>query len=276
MYSRIGDEEFRLYSDFIRKKFGISLPDTKKNLLETRLNKLLRLYQLNSFDELFYLIKKDRTLETLSNVVDRISTNHTYFYREKEHYNFLKKEIKHLLDLQSQDRYGEFRIWIAGCSFGDEPYTFALYLNDLNKFNSRKINYRVLATDISKEALEMAEMGVYPFERLEKLPKHLRLQGFNNTEEGLFSVKNEFRNRILFRRLNLISESFPFKKKFHLISCRNVMIYFNEETKKKLLKRFYDHLDDDGILFIGHSESIGKDSPYFSSIEPSIFKKKKA
>ena len=275
MYCRIDDEEFKLYSEFIRSEFGISLPETKKNLLETRLNKLLKHYELNTFDELFYRLQRDKSLETLSNVVDRISTNHTYFYREKDHYKFLKKDLKHLQELQSKDLNKEFRIWVAGCSSGDEPYSFAIYLNDLNKLNSKKINYKILATDISKNALQMAEAGIYPYERIEKMPKHMRLQGFSQNNNGEYSVKAEIRKKILFRRLNLISKSFPFKKKFHLISCRNVMIYFNEETKLALLKRFHDYLADDGILYIGHSESIGKDSSYFSSVEPSIFKKKK-
>ena len=165
----------------------------------------------------------------------------------------------------------DIRIWSAGCSSGDEAYTIAIILEEFLK-GKGKWNKQILATDISQNALKKARAGIYPMNEIEKLPKLWQKNYFERKDKENLIIKNNIKSEVIFRTFNLMNK-FPFKKKFHVIFCRNVMIYFDNQTKINLVNEFYDSLEDGGYLFIGHSETIERGKTKFKFIQPSIYKK---
>jgi len=264
--------EFEKIKHLIYTKFGINLTQEKFALVEARLIKTLIEQNMNSFNEFYNWVTEDKTNRGLSLLIDKISTNHTYFYRENEHFLYILDHFQEFLKLANQDEQNELRIWSAGCSYGDEPYTYAIILHDFLEKNNFPFRFKILATDINQDAIKNAEIGIYDEARLSYLPKYLRLKYFLKQEDGLYQIKETIKQFVLFRRLNFMNETFPFKKQFHIISCRNVMIYFDQKTKDTLLNKFHRLLNPKGVLFIGHSESITSSNSMFKIIQPAIFK----
>jgi chemotaxis protein methyltransferase CheR len=265
-------DEFVKYQKLVYENFGINLTQEKFNLVESRLLKLISKKKMNSFGEFFDWVINDDTNQAMSILIDRISTNHTYFYREVEHFSFLKNNLKLLSSLAATDPKNEIRIWSAGCSYGDEPYSYAVFLKYLIDSSHYNFNIKILATDVNREALEYAQHGVYDESRIKDLPSQLKARYFDKVAENMYQVKDEIKKMVLYRRLNFMNSSFPFTKKFHLISCRNVMIYFDQKTKDELVSKFFRHIHSNGLLFIGHSESIPKNNRHFKLIQPAVFK----
>jgi len=263
---RLTDQEFHEFVRFIRTNFGINL-EKKRLLIEARLFSVLAEKKISSFTQYFHLIQSNPN--ELNKMMDRLTTNHTYFMREPRHFEFLKDVILPNLTKNRRDKC--LRIWSAGCSTGEEAYTMVMVMKDWFGPMS-DWDYRVLATDISTRVLQEAQTGTYLQGSLENLPAMWKAKYFRKKEEQVYELSDEIRKEVIFRKLNLM-EPFPFQQPFDFIFCRNVMIYFNQTTKNELIQKFYNCLIPGGYLLIGHSETVQRDTVPFRYIEPSIYQK---
>ncbi len=254
---------------------GINLHGGKKELVKARLGKILRHRDFSSFGEYYDHVINDTTGHEVTILLDAISTNLTYFFREPQHFNFLTgkalPEIKRR-KLTSGDKV--IRFWSAGCSSGEEAYSIAITVHEsLNGMQDWQV--KILATDISTEVLARADAGIYEEKKLEGIPYELKRRYFqrgSNRWKGYFKAKKEFRKTITFLRLNFI-EDFSFAKPFDLIFCRNVMIYFDNPVKEGIVGKFFRNLAIGGYLFIGHAESLNGLRHQFKYIQPSVYQK---
>ncbi|MCX7710412.1 MAG: protein-glutamate O-methyltransferase CheR [Clostridia bacterium] len=269
---KITGKEFFELAELVEERFGIHLKEEKKALVEGRLFSVLQSGEYSSFSHYIEKVRQDRTGNLLTTLVERITTNHTYFLREKEHFDFLREIVLPHLNKTLKDR--DIRIWSAGCSTGEEPYSIVMTLSDYLGFDKDRWEYKILATDISKRVLEYAWNGVYFDEALANVPDKWKKLYFSKIDELYIKVSDEVKAQVLFRNLNLKSSSFPFKRKFHVIFCRNVMIYFDRQMKKEVIENFYKFLEPGGYLFIGHSETINDINPGFEYIRPAIYRKR--
>ncbi len=267
----ISDKEFDQMAAFIKENYGIHLKKEKKAMMIGRLHKVLISKGVDNFSEYYKYLKSDSTGFAVAELVDRISTNHTYFMRESEHFEYFKDQV---LPFYKQNlRRRDLRIWCAASSSGEEPYTLAMIIRDAFEDVLPLWDTKILATDISSEALEKARQGVYDNDRLAPLPKKWLNQYFMRHDLTHMKVRDPIKSQVIFRRLNLMDYPFPFKQKMHVIFCRNVMIYFDQQTKDRLIREFYNLLEDGGYLFIGHSESIGRRGNPFKYVCPSVYRK---
>ncbi|AHH12060.1 Chemotaxis protein methyltransferase [Borrelia hermsii YBT] len=269
---KINQEELSKLIKIIYNNFGINLNEKKKLLIESRLSSIIKAKNLNSFTEYINYLENQKNQISLIELVDKISTNHTYFFREPNHFEFLENKLLPKMLKQMMQSEEEIRIWSAGCSSGEEAYTIAMILNEYIDNNKIHCKVKILATDISITVLNEAKRGIYPEDRVKTLPKHLKNKYLNKLTNNKFEVKDILKKMIQFKKLNLMNEFFPFKKKFDLIFCRNVMIYFDEKTRNKLAEKFNQHLKDDSYLFIGHSETI-RGNKNLEYIMPATYKK---
>lgn len=271
----INDEEFGLFQRLIYNESGINLTPAKKELLKSRLMKRLRERSLTSFKEYYrYVTEEDTTGEELVIMLDCISTNLTEFFREAAHFDFLsEKALPVLLENKRKKREKKIRIWSAGCSTGEEPYSISMILAECIE-QLCEWDIKILATDLSTRVLKKAMLGVYAKDRLKGIPLQMLNTYFEKGNlKDHYQIKDSLRDLIVFRRLNLTDETFPFKGQFDFIFCRNVMIYFNKQTQTELVSKFYKHLAPDGYLFIGHSESLAGTETRFRYVRPSIYQK---
>jgi chemotaxis protein methyltransferase CheR len=252
------------------------LTDKKKALVRGRLNRVLRNRNLRTFKEYLDLVRNDPTGTCLIELVDRISTNHTFFFRESEHFTFLMETaVPELLNRLSSEGPGqEVRIWCAGCATGEEAYTLAMLCQELAQTKGFLGKFKILATDISVTALEGATKGQYNGERIRLVPEALKRKYLTKIGEDLWEVSPLLKSMVLFKRLNFMDSTFPFKNNFHAIFCRNVMIYFDRPTKNGLVERLSSCLFPGHYFFIGHSETLGRDSFDLEYIKPSVYRKK--
>jgi chemotaxis protein methyltransferase CheR len=265
--------EFHLISSLVYDKFGINLGEHKRSLVIERLQKVLRQGGFSSFTEYYYHVVEDVTGHALLTLIDRISTNHTFFFRESDHFDELTtRVIPETLSKQLPGRRS-LRLWSAGCSSGEEPYTIAMIICNFMGQKMSALDAGVLATDISVTALEKASQGVYSDAEMTHVEPDVRRRYFMQLGEGRWSVKQCLKDLVLFRRLNLMRQSYPFKGKFHGIFCRNVMIYFDAPTRKALLERYHNYLEPGGYLFVGHSESLERSNGLFKYISPALYQK---
>lgn len=268
----ISPGEYQKIARLVYHRFGIDLGDKKQSLVCNRLRKVLVENNFNSFEQYYQYILNDTSGRAMDTLINKISTNLTYFAREHDHFSFFREEvIPELVVLDNVKKDKNFRVWCAGCSTGEEAYTLAMNLQ-LALQNS-EIKPAVLATDISARALSIAQKGIYDVADVEKLDGKLADRFFNVTPDGRKEVKPHIKKMVMYRRLNLMRPEFPFKNKFHVIFCRNVMIYFDAKTRTELTHKFSDNLIMNGFLFIGHSESLGRTNPYFEYIKPAVYKK---
>jgi len=272
--ARISDKEFDAIRKLVYDKFGINLTEQKKTLVVGRLQKVLRRREFATFKDYYQWLTSDTTGEALDELANRISTNHTFFYREKAHFEFFSQTVLPEA-VARHEAAGDkaLRIWCAGCSSGEEPYTLMMLMMEYLGPRFSQWNATLLATDISATALKTAMAGVYDAERVAQLPANLRNKYFAKTPEGQFRVKDPVRKRIYYRRHNLMDNTFPFKKQFDAIFCRNVMIYFDRETRNNLVAKYHKHTVDGGYLFIGHSETLGRDETQYRYVMPAVYRK---
>jgi len=272
--ARITDKEFGAIRKLVYDKFGINLTEQKKTLVVGRLQKVLREREFATFDEYFQWLIQDKSGSGLDELATRISTNHTFFYREKAHFEFFQGTVLPEIHARHQATGNkEFRIWCAGCSSGEEPYTLMMLMMDFLGSQLNQWKPILLATDISARALKTAMSGEYPQDRVSQLPPGLRNKYFQKTPDGLMSVAPAVRDRIFFRRHNLMDPTFPFKKQFDAIFCRNVMIYFDRPTRNTLVGKYHQHTVPGGYLFIGHSETLGRDETPYNYVMPAVYRK---
>lgn len=269
---RISDTEFNLIRALVYERFGINLTEAKKSLVVSRLQKTIRLLGMNSFKQYYDYLMADRTGKALETLINRISTNHTFFYRESSHFDFFRQHVLPEITTRiRQSNARDLRIWCAGCSSGEEAYTLMIEMKEFFGSEYALWDAGLLATDISTSALQKALLGEYSQENVSHLPAYAR-RYFCRVGEDRYRVSDELRREITFRRFNLMTP-FPFRKKFHVIFCRNVMIYFDQKTRVELLRKFYDFLVPGGYLFIGHSESLGREQQLFQYVVPAVYRK---
>lgn len=267
----ISDQEFWQLVHYVKANYGINLSQ-KRTLMVGRLQNYLVQKNIKSFSEYYKILVSDMTGELACELVNKLSTNHTFFAREAQHFDFFKHKVLPGL-IAGNNRGKDLRIWSAGCSSGEEPYTLAMILADHFADNKGFWDTKVLATDISSKVLDAAVKGVYLNEQLQSLPEHWRKGYFRKLDGEKSMVVDRIKNEVVFRIFNLMNEVFPFKKKFHVIFCRNVMIYFDNKTKMELVRRFYEHTESGGYLFIGHSESISREETAYRYIMPAVYRK---
>jgi chemotaxis protein methyltransferase CheR len=267
----ITEREFSELVHFIKQYYGINLSQ-KRTLVYGRLNNYIVQSGFTSFSEYFSYVKNDLTGKAGVTLVNKLTTNHTYFLREPQHFELLKNVVLPYL-AEAEKKNKDLRVWSAGCSTGEEPYTLAMMIDSYFGPEKYLWDTKILATDISTSVLEKAQKAIYPTQQLEMLPDKWRMTYFQKFSEESSIVRETIRREVIFRRFNLMNEIFPFKKKFHLILCRNVMIYFDEKTKKDLINRFYEHMEPGGYLFIGHSESINRYESKYQFIAPAVYRK---
>ncbi|MCX5812302.1 MAG: protein-glutamate O-methyltransferase [Proteobacteria bacterium] len=268
----MSNKDFSRLKDFIYNECGINIGDSKKTMLEARLQKRLRELKLNSFTLYCdYLFSPAGIQEELTDMIDQVTTNKTDFFREPGHFEFLNRiALPHLTRIRKN-----IFIWSAGCSSGEEPYTLAMVLSEFVNDN-RSFNFQILATDISTRVLDKAKLAIYDEERISPVPPDMRnkylLRNKDRTKK-LYRVIPALREQIRFRRLNFMDSDFGFREPMDIIFCRNVIIYFDKPTQERLLNKFCQHLSPDGYLFMGHSETLfGMDVP-LTQVAPTIYRR---
>lgn len=267
---QISDQEFEKIRNLVYQEFGINLTQKKKLLVVNRLQKVLKKNNFKSFAEYYNYIKADKTGASLSELVNKISTNHTFFYRENTHFEILKESaLPKIVEAISARGQKDLRVWCAGSSSGEESTTLMMIIKEVLGDDYSFWQAGLLATDICEDVLTFAKAGIYDTERIAALPADLRNKYVQQISTTSSKIKHEILDEITYRKFNLM-HSFPFKKKFHVIFCRNVMIYFDQITREALLNRFMGHLEDGGLLFIGHSESLA-DIDGLSAVSPSMY-----
>ena len=263
----LNENSFKKYCDFIYSETGISINPNKKQLLQMKLNKAMNKNNIKSYDEYFSLISNNTSTADFQKFVNYITTNTTQFFRENNHFKFIKENMNYILENNPRImKDKEIRIWSAGCSTGQEPVTLSIILKEC--FNN-EINLRILATDINTKVLKKAISGEYLDTDCSSLPREYMLKYFDKID-NVYKVKKEILSNIKYRQFNLTNK-FNFKKGFDIIFCRNVMIYFNNASQEKLINKFYQHIVPGGLLFIGHSESLINKKHAFKNIGPSIY-----
>ncbi|MGV8075283.1 MAG: CheR family methyltransferase [Syntrophobacteraceae bacterium] len=269
------DKLFRKFSALVYEECGINLHEGKKALLQARLNKCLRATNIESYEAYYKHLTSDSNSDELVHFLDSISTNHTYFFREPQHFDLLNQLLSEMLDAKRKDRSNRIRIWSAGCSTGEEPYSLSMcvlsHLEDVQKYD-----FRILSTDISTRALTVAARGVYSEDKVLKVNSDLRRTYFRKISNGdsprEFEVVPLLKKIVTFRRLNL-KDPFPFKGPFDFIFCRNVMIYFDKTTQESLVEKMAGYLAPGGYLFVGHSESLMGLSHSLTYVYPAVYRK---
>ncbi len=270
--AKLTDDEFHRIRELIYKLAGISLADGKKDLVYRRLSGRVTQLGLTSFSDYYDLLMRDSTNE-LQTFCDSLTTNFTSFFREQHHFDFLQRQYLPGLSDNASRLGNRLRIWSAGCSSGEEPYSIAITLRDHFRDVDRW-DTRILATDLDTQVIETCKSGIYSDERLEKVPSAARKRWFspNAAQPGTFKVNSRLQSMITFKQLNLMSP-WPMKGPFDIIFCRNVIIYFDKQTQARLVDRFADLLADGGYLIIGHSESLLNVSERFELTGKTIHRK---
>lgn len=273
-HPEISEADFQLFQDLIYREAGMWLSPAKVALLTGRLAKRLRLHGMDSFKKYYAMVSESP--EERVHMLDAISTNETHFFREPQHFELLRCSIfpQWMRDADEGRRARTIRVWSAGCSTGQEPYSLAMTL--LAHFPAATgWEIEILATDISTRVLETAKRGIWPAEKASEIPlEHLKafmLRGFRE-QSGKIKAGPEIRSLIQFYRLNLNSSAYPFVGKFDLIFCRNVLIYFDERSRDYTVRRLASFLAPSGYFFVGHAESLQAMGDVLTSFVPTVYR----
>ncbi|MCI5066676.1 protein-glutamate O-methyltransferase CheR [bacterium] len=260
---------FEKFQSLIRKESGISLKEEKKALLENRIRKRLRELSLKSPEEYLEVIELDVDGSELVHLLDAISTNHTFFFRENEHFVFFRD----LLTGWKGDGISQVRIWCAASSTGEEPYTILMSADEV--LDLSRFDFRLLASDICIPALQHASAGIYEESRMTGINDEQKERYFAPAHDSHSSlqVMPSLREHVLFKRLNLNVFPYPLKGGLDIIFCRNVMIYFDRDLRERVVSEFHRLLKPGGYLFVGHSEASAGQVEGFQRVSPAIFRK---
>ena len=266
------DREFTRFAEFIHRECGIKLPLSKKTMVEARLQKRLRVLEMKGFTDYCAFVFSPEGLESeLVHLIDVITTNTTEFYREPRHFDILNAVVLPEWFAANRGR-GRLRVWSAGCSTGEEPYTLAMVLSEFALKNDG-FGFEIMATDISTNVLQRAFKAVYPEDKIEGMSMDLKKKYIlrsKDRKKQLVRIAPELRRMVTFKRLNFM-DNFSFRNKMDIIFCRNVLIYFDRPTQEGLLRKFCANLRRGGHVFIGHSESLtGMDLP-LRQIAPTVY-----
>lgn len=265
----LGRVEFEALRRIIHGKVGIVLKDNKRALVEARVNRRLRSLKIGDFAEYLDFLRRDETGRELVSLIDAVSTNVTRFYREADHFDFLRQVVS---EWAASGRR-RLRFWSAACSSGEEPYSMAITLREAAPAG---VDMKILATDISTEVLDKARQGVYPRRILQSVPPERRRACFTvgmGAESETCRVTDDLRRMIMFRRMNLNRTPYNIRAEFDVVFLRNTMIYFDQELRSRILLEMRDLIRHGGYLVIGHAETlIGMDSD-FIFVQPSIYRR---
>ncbi|MBG1233215.1 CheR family methyltransferase [Aestuariivirga litoralis] len=253
---RFTQTHFRQIASTVEKITGNNFPDSKQTLVYSRLVRRLRALNLQNFDDYIKLVNSANGQNELHQMAEALTTNVTKFFREDHHFTHLKNKILASLVARAKEG-GRVRIWSAGCSSGQEPYSIALQILQALP-DARAHNVRILATDFNTKVLSIAKRGCYPLEELSGIPADMR-NAWTEKHSEHFEIDDAAKNMIEYRPLNLM-ESWPMKGPFDAIFCRNVMIYFTQDIQAKLWSRMVALLPTNAVLYIGHSERISGDA----------------
>lgn len=272
--AQLTQDEFDKLSRFIYKESGIKMPPVKKVMLQSRLQKRLRELNLSSFKEYIdYVFSKEGLNNEIIHMLDVVSTNKTDFFREPVHFDFLTQTA--LPELTQGSRNRMLKVWSAGCSSGEEPYTIAIVMADFAEKNPG-FDYSIIGTDISTQILQKAVDAVYKEDRVSIIPLETKRKYFLKSKERLnptVKVGPNLRKKVRFGRLNFMDNYYDIPETFDIVFCRNVLIYFDRETQEKVIQKLCDKLRPDGYFFLGHSESIMNMQVPLKQVKPTIFKR---
>ncbi len=272
-------KEFERFSNLIYDEVGIKMPSTKKTMLEARLQKRLKALGLRTFqDYADFIFSSTGREQELIHLIDVVTTNKTDFFREPQHFDFLVREaIPTMRQLRGagESSLNPFRIWSAGCSTGEEPYTMAMVLSDYTAAN-HGFRFSILASDICTQVLQKAASGVYTEDRIDTIPLSMKkkyLLRSKDRSKSLIRIAPELRTTINFKRVNFMDDHFGINEKMDVIFCRNVVIYFDKSTQAELMKKFHRQLVTGGYLFIGHSETLNGLGVPFTQVANTVYRK---
>lgn len=263
------EQDFKYIQYFVHKSVGIYLSDKKKAMVYGRISRLLREHGFQRFSQYRELLESSDSERV--NFINNLTTNKTHFFREYHHFEYLENVM---IPKWFSERKTQLKIWSAGCSTGEEPYSYLAMLQKMQVFD-RIDTVRVLATDLDTNVLAHARKGVYSDEAIKTIPSEYLKGAFvkgKGRMTGNIKIKRQLQQHLTFNQLNLLAD-LPMNQQFDVISCRNVMIYFDKPTQETLIRRFYEHLADDGVLFIGHSESVGNCTDLFRHLGHTIYVK---
>lgn len=271
---KITNREFEALRDLVYDRFGINLTDRKKSMVVGRLQKMLREKGFKTFNDYYTYLVSDKTDKALSELANRITTNHTFFYREADHFKYFTEVVLPEMVAKHQARHSrDLRIWCAAASSGEEPYTILITMLEYFGHRYSEWDAGLLATDISEKALQQARRAVYDPARLQNVPKAILHRYFQSGTGGHWAISEKVKKEIVIRNFNLMQPNFPFQKPFDCIWCRNVMIYFDQPTRDQLVQRLYNVTAPGGYLFVGHSESLGRGKSSWKYIRPAVYQK---
>jgi len=269
-FSEMDASSFEQFRTIIYEKSGISLGPGKESLVSARISKRMRTLDLKDYPTYLQHLYYDETGEEIYQLLDVISTNVTSFFRQPDHLDFLS----HVFLQWFEEGRSRFRFWSTACATGEEPYSLAMKL--LDAANKRRMDMKILATDISMRVLKDGIRGVYEKEKLKPVPGNYVPQYFQSISgagKPSYEIKPFVKEYILFRRLNLSAPPFPMRGPFDAVMCCNVLIYFDDAVRKRLLENIYRLLKPGGFLLIGYSESIKNLTSNYRMIKPSIYVK---
>lgn len=266
---RMSRSTFQRFRALIYRLSGISLGEGKEGLIRSRVSKRMRALGLADYDEYLDRVVGDSSGDEIIHLLDVISTNVTSFFREEVHFQFLAR----LARGWAAENRGRLRLWSAACSSGEEPYSMAMSI--LGATDGRLLDLKILATDLSTRALERGHAGLYTPEKIAAVPRETRDRYFDRDvrHPSLYRVGPDLRRVVTFARLNLSEPPFPMSGPFDAIFCRNVMIYFDAEVRRRLLIQMQRLLRPGGHLFVGHSESLSGLTAGLRSVQASVYVK---
>jgi chemotaxis protein methyltransferase CheR len=272
--TRLTAAEFEAISRCIYQICGLELASGKEYLVQSRLEPILAELQFESYQQLVDQLSGSRSLELASRVAEAITTKETYFFRDCDYFNALKVELENHFSMFRSRKLGSiklhkhpFRIWSAACSTGQEPYSVAMIVEELNKLAKESREVRIIATDLSEDSLRFAKQGLYSKQDLARGIEGTSRRSFFIPHENRWRIEEAIQQKTEFSRLNLMSQSWGFSANFDLILCRNVLIYFREKDRCKITEKMHRTLNDQGVLVLGAAESLPIDCrPLFQSV----------
>lgn len=265
------EADFRRLARFIESELGIRMPDTKRIMLESRLQKRIRHFRMSGFKEYVDFVFSDEGRESeLINMIDAVTTNKTDFFREADHFDYL---LERILPAWRGSGRGTMAFWSAGCSTGEEPYTLAMVLEEYRSLNP-PFDYSIFASDLSTKVLDSAMAAIYDEEKIEPVPasykKKYLLRSKDKTQAQV-RVKAELRAKVSFARINFMDDSYPIEGLFDVVFCRNVIIYFERKIQELILGRICRHIRPGGWLILGHSETLTGMNLPLKGVAPTIY-----
>ena len=273
--AEMGEGEFQRFSELIHTEFGIKMPPTKKVLLQSRFQKRLRSLGMSCYKEYCdYVFSKEGREQERQHLIDVVTTNTTHFFREPKHWTIMNQTVMPDLWRRGIGRGQPLKMWSAGCSSGEEPYTLAMVLSEWAAGHSG-FDFTILATDISHEILQKAMRAIYSMDKADEIPMEMKkkyvLKGKNKANPRIKMDKN-LTSKVKFQRLNFM-DNFSLPDKQDIIFCRNVVIYFDRATQEVLFNKFCNNLKQGGYLFIGHSESLSGMKLPIKQVAPTVFQR---